>query len=141
MGKFNSIITKYSNTGVRIDNIEFAIDAVKNGTKREHILENLTASYRGMQDPQATALLEELFDANGGEFKIENRGGYLFGSLFLLLGLICSFFIFYALYTGESLRRPVIFIIGAIVGAGGAAIYFTKALRGKFRDTDEPFRE
>lgn len=141
MGKFDSIIIKYNHIGVRTDNIEFAIDAVKNGTKREHILENLTAGYRGMQDQQATALLEDLFAANGGEFRIENRGGYLFGTLFLLLGLICTFFIVYAISSGETLQKPLIFAIGAIIGLGGAVIYFTKALRGKFRDNDEPFRE
>ena len=138
MGKFDTIIKKYATLGVSNSNLEFATEAVEEGTQREHILETLTADYRGMNNEQATALLEELFIANGGEFKKENRGGYLYGMLFLILGGICSFFICESLIHNEILPKPILFWSGAIVGIGGAFFYFSKALRGKYREGDNP---
>jgi hypothetical protein len=39
MKKFDQIIEKYRNKGVGANNIEYAIDSVKDGTKRELILD------------------------------------------------------------------------------------------------------
>ena len=141
MKKFEKIVSRYHKMGVSIGNIEFAIDSVKDGSKKEHILENLTANYRGMPNEQATALLEELFAANGGEFKKENQGGYLYGTMFLMVGITCSFFIVSAFYYREMLIKPALFVIGAIGGLSGGFYYLTKAIKGKFRDSDEPFKE
>ncbi|WP_315814431.1 hypothetical protein [Paraflavitalea speifideaquila] len=69
MKNINIIKAKYLGKGVTADNLEYAIEAVKDGSKREHIIENLTADYRGMQAGEANQLLEELFVASGGEFK------------------------------------------------------------------------
>lgn len=141
MGKFDTIVNKYTQLGVSESNLQFAIDAVKNGTKREHIIENLTQDYRGMDTVQANSLLEELFSANGGEFKKENQGGYLFGALFLLLGLSCAFFIYYAHKNDERLMRPVLIWSGAIIGTAAGLFYIIAALMGKYRDENEPFKE
>lgn len=95
MRNIDTIKARYLSQGVREDNFLYAVDATKAGSKREHILENLTADYRGMDYIEATQMLEELFAANGGEFKKENRSGYLYGTFFLLLGLAASFYLYY----------------------------------------------
>lgn len=141
MGKFDAIIEKYTSQGVSQDNIEYAISAVKDGSKRAHIIDSLTADYRGMTVFQSMDLLDELFEANGGEFKKENRGGYLYGTLFLLIGLGCAFYIGYVLINGGVIIRPVLVFAGAIIGLVGAASYYIKSLLGKYRDEDEPFKD
>jgi hypothetical protein len=141
MKKFDPIIEKYRNKGVRADNIEYAIDSVKYGTKREHILESLTADYRGMNAEDAINLLEELFVTNGGEFKKENRTGYLYGAFLLLIGLSCAYWIFYVFNYGGILVRPILVFLTAILGTLGGITLIIKALLGKYRDTDDPFKE
>jgi hypothetical protein len=141
MKKFDPIIEKYRNKGVSADNIEYAIDSVKYGSKREHILEGLTADYRGMNAEEATNLLEELFGANGGEFKKENRTGYLYGAFLLMLALPSAFYIFYVFTYGGVLVRPILVFLTAILGTLGGIILIVKALLGKYRDTDDPFKD
>lgn len=141
MGKFDQIIDKYTRAGIGADNIEYAISAVKDGTRRENILENLMTDYRGMQYDHANALLEDLYVANGGEFKKENRGGYLFGIAFLVVGCSCAFYILYVLYFGGVLIRPILVSIVGIAGIAGGIKYLMKALKGEYRDHDEPFKD
>lgn len=99
------------------------------------------ADYRGMDYLEATQLLEELFAANGGEFKKENRGGYLYGIFFLLFGLLAAGYIFYVYTYGGVLIRPVIVWIIAVGGTLGGIGYIIMAMAGKYRDTDEPFKD
>lgn len=141
MKKFKPIIEKYTNKGVTIDNIEYAIESVKQGSKREHVLENLTADYRGMQITDANSLLEELFAVNGGEFKKENRTGYLYGFFFLMLGLLAGFYVFYVFMYGGLIKRPVTISLMALAGTGTGLFLIIKAMRGKYRDADDPFKE
>lgn len=137
MKKFDPIIQKYRNKGVSADNIEYAIDSVKDGTKRELILENLTADYRGMNAGDATRLLEELFVVNGGEFKKENRNGYWVGAFLLLMGLSSAYYIFHVFTYGGVLVKPILVFIVAILGPLGGIIAIIRALRGKYRDEDD----
>ena len=137
MRKFDPIIEKYRNKGVSAENIEYAIDSVKDGTKRELILENLTADYRGMNAGDATRLLEELFVANGGEFKKENRGGYFTGAFLLLIGLACGYYIFHVFTYGGVLIRPILVSLLAILGTLGGIASIILALRGEYREDDE----
>jgi hypothetical protein len=139
MTKFDPIIEKYRNKGVSNDNIEYAIESVKYGTKREHILESLTADYRGMNETNANSLLEELFAANGGEFKKENRTGYLYGAFFLMIGLLAAFYVLYVFMYGGVMKRPVTYSLIALSGTGTGLLLIIKAIRGKYRDTDDPF--
>ena len=136
MKKFEPIIEKYTSLGVNAEHIEYAIDAARYGTKREYILEGLTAPYRGMSAGEATIMLEEIFAANGGEFKKENRGGYLYGSVFLMLGLSCGYYIYHVYTYGGVIVRPMLFFVTAIFGTLVGIIFIIKALFGKFRDTD-----
>ena len=139
MKKFADIIEKYQGRGVSIDNIEYAVESVKRGAKRQHVIDNLIADYRGMNLTDANGLLNELFEANGGEFKKENRYGYLFGSFMLMLGLPLAFKIYYVFTYGGILVRPIAFFGGAIVFNALGIILLIKAIRGRYRDSDEPF--
>jgi hypothetical protein len=141
MEKFEPIIEKYISIGISTDNIEYAVTSVKEGAKRAHIIENLTSDYRGMNIFQSMDLLDELFEANGGEFKKENRGGYLYGALFLLIGLSCTFYICYVLLFGGVIIRPVLVGGGAIIGTITGLSFIFKSLGGNYRDEDEPFKD
>lgn len=141
MSKFEPIIEKYSSIGITEDNIEYAVASVKEGAKRAHIIENLISDYRGMNIFQSMDLLDELYEANGGEFKKENRGGYLYGALFLLIGLSCTFYICYVLLFGGVIIRPVLVGGGAIIGTITGLSFIFKSLGGNYRDEDEPFKD
>lgn len=142
MSKFNAVKEKYLLKGITEDNIDFAISAVKDGNKREHIIESLTADYRGMTAEQSNQLLDELFAAVGGEFKRENQGGYLFGSLLLIVGIAGAAFFISLLLNGEFKFK---FLSLSLAAAGGGLVVGTrlliKAFRGKYRDSDDPFAE
>jgi hypothetical protein len=140
MRKFSAIKSKYLSLGVSEGNIDYAIESVVEGSKRGHIIETLTASYRGMLPNQATELLEALFAANGGEFKKENRGGYLFGVLLTLVGITGAVFAIAMLMTGEGRLKFILFAIalGSFGLFKGPALLL-KAWRGKYRDGDDPF--
>lgn len=140
MAKFNLIKEKYLLLGVREDNIDFAISAVVDGTKREHIIESLTADYRGMTEAESTRLLEDLFAANGGEFKKENRGGYLNGALLLLVGLLgAGFFIAMLISGGVKIKFIVLSLVAALFGLPAGVIAIIKSVKGKYRDNDDAF--
>ena len=140
MRKIDLIKEKYLSIGVREDNIEFAIGAVLDGTKREIIIETLTADYRGMTQDQSSLLLEELFEANGGEFKKENSGGYLYGSLLTFIGLLGAGFFIAMLITGES-KPKLLSIAGALAlfGLFQGPFLLHKSFKGKYRDDHSPF--
>ena len=141
MKKFDTIIDKYLKIGVSKDDIEYAISEVKNGTKRAYIIENLTDDYRSMHFEQATELLEDLFAANGGEFKKENRGGYLYGIVFLMFGLSCTSYILYTFICKVILIRPILVFLGAITCNFTGILYLVKSIKGSYRDCDEPFTD
>lgn len=141
MKNIDTIKARYLSQGVREDNFLYAVDATKAGSKREHILENLTADYRGMDYIEATQMLEELFAANGGEFKKENRSGYLYGTFFLLLGLAASFYLYYVYTYGGILVRPVLVWAMAIVFTLAGLGYILLSFIGGYRDSDEPFKD
>jgi hypothetical protein len=141
MKKFANIIEKYQQLGVRTDNIEYAIEAVKQGAKREQILENLMADYRGEKEYLAMGLLNEVFAVNGGEFKKENRGGYIYGIFMIAIGMSCAYYIYHVFTYGGTLRRPIWIILGAICCNLVGVYLIIKALRGKYRDGDDPFKD
>ncbi len=88
---------------------------------------------------EATSLLEELFVANGGEFKKENRGGYFYGVIILLAGLSLAGY-FYQILTEQgifALRFLVVAAVLIICGIGTLLV----TLLGRYRDPDRDFRE
>lgn len=142
MGKFDTVIETFTHMGISRENIDYAIESAKDGAKRDHMLESLTADYRGMKPMEANLLVEAVFNANGGEFKKENRGGYIFGVFFLLIGISCTW-ILYRFYSfgGEILLKLLIMIwAGAILGTLAGLFYIILSFLGKHRDTDDPFK-
>jgi len=139
MNKFEAIKQQFLAKGFAESNIDYAIQAVKDGTKREFIVENLTSDYRGMTVESAPLLVEALYGANGGEFKKENRGGYLYGGVLLAAGLLLAFYLCYVLLFGGVLVRPYLVGLAAVFCLGSGAKLLFKAVRGKYRDSDEPF--
>lgn len=140
MQTINQIKEKFLFRGVNEDNIDFAIGAVKEGGKREHIMESLTADYRGVSAEQSTRLLDELYEAVGGEFKKENNTGYLYGVLFLLVGLAGAGFFIAMLVTGEWRLKFLIIAGGAaLVGLANGITSIVKAVKGKYREADDVF--
>lgn len=139
MKKFDSVKSKYLALGVSEDNIDYAIEAVIDGGKREHILESLTADYRGMSETQSSQMLGDLFEANGGEFKKENQGGYLNGiflSLFGGLGLVCLILM---LVWGEFKFKFALLAFGvAVFGLIKGPMIILKSLKGNYREEDDP---
>ncbi len=135
------IIEKYTAKGVSLENIEYAISAVKDGNKREHTLESLTADYRGMDYSLANSMLEEMYLLNGGEFKKENRNGYLFGSFSLIIGSTLALYIFYVIYYGGILISPIVTTICAFTFILSGLLLIIKAVQGKYRDDMEPFKD
>ena len=135
MKKFATLQTKYLAQGVKEDNIEYAISAVNDGSKREHILENLVADYRGMNTIEANQMLNEMFAANGGEFKKENRDGYLTGIALLMIGLPAAFYIYYV-YTYGGILHEALMVWGlAICGILGGIGCIVMSMLGKYRDS------
>jgi hypothetical protein len=134
MKKFESIIEKYTQKGVSIDNINYAISTVKDGIRREHALESLTADYRGVDFFLATDMLEDLYEANGGEFKKENKGGYYLATLFILLGGGAAWHVIHTLLYGGLLYLQVAALGGILLFVG--IFLLIKTLRGKYRVDD-----
>ncbi len=142
MKKFDAVKSKYLALGVSEDNVDYAIGAVIDGTKREHIIESLTADYRGMTESKSTQLLEDLFEANGGEFKKENRGGYLYGILLSLVGLLGAGFLIAMLVSGEwKSKFGALALAGAAFGLLKGPSLIIKSVRGNYRDNNDPFSE
>ena len=138
MGKYDLVIRKYKKNGVSDDNIDYAKDAAIEGLQRQHILENLTADYRKMDYETADAMLTDFYNASGGEFKVENKRGYLNG-LFLLIviGLPCTFYTAYFFLYGGIL--PIWVGLGAFFGTLGGIAIIVHTIKGNYRDSDSPF--
>lgn len=69
---------KYLSLGLPEKHFDYAFNAVKSGTKKDIIIKNLTSDVRKVDYTLASNMLDDMFSANGGEFKYENRGGYLY---------------------------------------------------------------
>ncbi|MFZ4931807.1 hypothetical protein [Chryseobacterium sp. Mn2064] len=82
--KLEDIREKYVSLGIPEKNVEYALNAVKSGTKKDFIMKNLTSDIRKVDAATANSMLDEMFAANGGEFKYENRGGYLYSVFYLI---------------------------------------------------------
>lgn len=140
MKKFSSIKDRYQLLGVKEDNIDFAIDAILDGTKREIIIDALTSIYRGMKFERATQLLNDLYEANGGEYKSVNREGFLYGILFSLAGLLGVGFLVGMITSGEWKFKFLLFFVGlAFTGFVIGPRLIIKSIKGQYRENDSPF--
>ena len=131
---------KYLKLGILERHFDYAVSAVKSGTKRDIIMKNLTSDVRKMNKSISSDLLDDLFLANGGEFKYENRAGYLYSSAYLLVAVVCGFLSFASIFShpNSSYQFSLRLQILVIVGFFSFSYLFIKTifltLRGKHRD-------
>ncbi|MES2777972.1 MAG: hypothetical protein V4722_27580 [Bacteroidota bacterium] len=135
-----SIKQEFQPEGINGDHIEYAVSAIKEGTRRELIMENLIEQ-RHLDITTSCELLDRLYQWNGGEFKVENKNGYVMGIFSLMAGVglwACSVFLFF----NEGALSKVIatVVMGAILIFYGIVILAT-AFRGKYRDEMDLFKE
>ncbi len=133
MKKFESLVKKHTELGIKYENIEYAISAVKDGTRRELILESLTADYRGVSYPDAYTLLEDIYKKVGGEFKKENRSGYALSILLLVFGIACFLWIYISFIEDDPIPQ-MFYYYGALSTLAGIVI-LAKTIDGNFRET------
>ncbi len=139
---FETVINEYLTAGVKRSNIDLAIELVKKGTKRDHIIENLTEDYNGMDEFEATQMVSDLYEVSGTEFKQENRAGLLFGVLALALGLAATAYIIVVFTQGGVLVAPAVVVLVAIVGTLLGIFSLVKGLFGKHKnDIFDEFRD
>ena len=131
MKKFDDIKSEFLALGIKESNIDYAINAVKTGTKKELILKNLTSDVRKVEEKIASRLIKKLFENKGGEFKHENRNGYWYASFFLLVSIIL-FSLGYAYLLGDE--KGLKFIIGGVLNLLLCLYNLILTLRGKYRE-------
>ena len=128
---------KYLKLGILERHFDYALSAVKKGTKREIILKNLTSDVRKMDKSISSNLLDDLFQANGGEFKYENRTGYMYSTAYFLVALLCFLLIYISIFS-SNYRFNLKVQVAAVVGFFSFSFLFAKTLiltlRGKHRD-------
>ena len=73
--KLEEIKEKYVSLGIAEKNVDYALNAVKSGTKKDFIMKNLTSDIRKVEPAIANNMLDEMFAANGGEFFDGERNG------------------------------------------------------------------
>lgn len=130
--KLEEVKGKYVSLGVPEKNVEYALNAVKAGTKKDFIMKNLTSDIRKVDASTANNMLDEMFAANGGEFKHENRGGYLYSTFYLIAIVALGIVTFYFSKENRSMQFKF----------GGALLVFIvlffrtfiPTIRGKFRE-------
>lgn len=129
--KLDEIKEKYVSLGVSEKNVEYTLNAVKSGTKRDFIIKNLTSDIRKVDANMASNMLDEMFAANGGEFKHENRGGYLYSTFYLIAILALGAVIFYMNGNGSlQLKLSGALVLFLILFFRT----FIPTIRGKFRE-------
>ncbi len=134
MSKFNVIKAKYIALGVSDENIEYAINAVKEGRNREHLTEGLMEDYRGVHFTIATDMVDDLYKISGNEFRKQNISGFVLGLLGLAIGLGCCYYLYTVFKEGGVIVRPALVILAAVVGTIGGAISLIMAIAGKHKE-------
>jgi hypothetical protein len=129
MREFDAISEKYCQAGVSLDNVEYAITAVKFGSNPDQIIENLKVGYKSLNDEQANALLRDLFIANKIEIKRKKRLVFALGLFYFLVGLVCVYYLLHILIFGGVLHRPLFVILVAIAGVSAGLFYFLKSFK------------
>lgn len=129
---FEEIKEKYVSLGVPEKHFEYAFKAVKSGTKKDFIIKNLTSDIRKVDYDIANNMLDEMFTANGGEFKYENRGGYWYSVFYVIAIVALGGFILYSNHENRSLQIK----LGAALVVFLVLFFRTliPTIRGKFRE-------
>jgi hypothetical protein len=130
MKNFNSIKEKYISLEIPEKHIDYAFNAVKSGSKREIIIKNLTSDVRKVDYESANNMLDEMFSDNGGEFKYENRGGYLYSIFYLIVIITLLLIITFSNSTSLVIKLSFALIAFLVLFLRT----FIPTLKGKFRE-------
>lgn len=130
--KFDEIKEKYVSLGVAEKNFEYALNAVKSGTKKDFIIKNLTSDIRKTDFGVANNMLDEMFAANGGEFKYENRGGYIYSVFYLIAIVALGGVILFMNAENRSLQFKLIGVLFVFLVLFFRT--FIPTIRGRFRE-------
>ncbi|MEC5395340.1 hypothetical protein [Bergeyella sp. RCAD1439] len=133
--KMTSLKAEMLRKGVSEKNFDYVYQAVKSGTKREFIRENLTSDVRKVAPEMADEILDRVFEAFGGEFRQENATGYLYASAYFLMTLALLGFII-AIWNGAvgNLRYLIFSVIGFFFFLYKGVTTLMRAIRGKYRE-------
>ncbi|KQS94240.1 MULTISPECIES: hypothetical protein [Chryseobacterium] len=131
MKKISEIKSKYLSLGIEEKHVLYAFEAVKAGKKRDVIINNLTSDVRNVDSDLANNMIDEMFSANGGEFKYENRNGYLYSVFY---GVAFSALLLVTLGMGRNSSLQLKFGLASTLFLGLFLKTIIPALRGKFRE-------
>ncbi|MDO5615766.1 MAG: hypothetical protein Q4G16_06225 [Cruoricaptor ignavus] len=133
--KFKSLKIELIQKGLSEKNFEYVYQAVKSGTKRNLIYKNLTSDIRKVEPNFANEILNKFFALNGGEFKYENRTGYLYSVAYIIIAIASLLFTIAMLNGAEGRTRNLILaIIGFLFFSYKAITTILKSMRGKYRE-------
>ncbi|MDB5251242.1 MAG: hypothetical protein JWP27_411 [Flaviaesturariibacter sp.] len=128
MKKYRAVKDSWIARGVAEEPIDFAIDSIRQGVRREHIIDGLTADYRRMSFLDATSLLNELYAAHGGEFRNAGRSGAALGTAMFVIGSGLTFFFLKYFSEGGFAAVPIrLLALPVLCALSGAGLLF-KAL-------------
>lgn len=133
--KFTMLKNELIQNGFGEKNFEYLYNAVKGGTKRELIFKNLTSDVRKIDADLANHALEQFYKINGGQFKYENRTGYLYSTAYLAVAVLSLVMIYIILNTEiRSIKFLIAAALGFIVFSYKFSVTIFKSIRGKHRD-------
>jgi len=140
MSKYQEAKDGFGQIGVNEGHIDYAMSAIKEGTRRELIVENLVGQ-RGLAVSTSDDLLNQLYQLQGGEFKIENRGGYIMGIFSILAALGLAGFAIFLFYNKNKMALAVALSFGSVALIVNGIRILIAAFRGKYRDDMDPFKD
>ncbi len=130
MKNFNETKEKYKSLEIPERPIEYAYQAVKSGSKRELIIKNLTSDVRKVDHGLASDMLNEMFSSNGGEFKYENRGGYLYSAFYLMAIVVLFLLITFSNNNSLVIKLSFALVVFLVLFLRT----FIPTIKGKFRE-------
>lgn len=115
-------------------NFDYLYNAVKTGKNREVIFKNLTSDVRKVEPNIANEALDKVFEFNGGEFKYENRTGFMYSIAYAMVAVL-SLLIIISFLNGSllNLKLFIASIAGFFIFSYKLATTLYKSTRGKYR--------
>jgi hypothetical protein len=132
MKKIDIIKSNFISKGMKESNIEYAYDAVKFGTERQLIVENLISTIRNETRENANLVLDALYETHGGEFKYQNRWALFAGFVLLIVGILGGLYLFYVFTRGGYINLKI--LIGSPIAIIIGLSIILKAIRKKYTE-------
>ena len=133
--KFIDLKTQLISNGFSEKNYDYLYNAVKSGTKRDLIIKNLTSDIRKVELNQANFALNEMYKLNGGEFKYENKSGYMYSVAYIIIAIV-GLLLLISYFSGYEMSIKLL-VAGILLFVGfsfKAISTILKTLKGKYRE-------